>query len=70
MSDNKKTVKDLKWINNGSINKRVKQDQLDSYLKSGWSLGFLSGQEAKRCVHKDNKEFVIKKSELDIASFS
>ena len=65
MSDNKKTVKDLKWINNGSINKRVKQDQLDSYLKSGWSLGFLSGQEAKRWVHKDNKNFVIKKSELD-----
>lgn len=28
-----------KWINNGSINKQVKLDELDIYLKSGWMLG-------------------------------
>ena len=33
--------KDTKWINNGQINKRVKQDDLDKYISDGWKLGCL-----------------------------
>ncbi len=31
----------IKTINNGDIMKKVKQDQIDNFLKEGWVLGLL-----------------------------
>jgi len=60
-----KTVKDLKWINNGKHNKRVTKNQLDSYLESGWSLGQLPTTSNHIWLHKDGKNTSIDKSKLD-----
>ena len=35
----KDRYKNMKWINNGVINKRVNQDSLEEYLQQGYFLG-------------------------------
>jgi hypothetical protein len=34
--------KGVSWVNNGSTNLRVDQDQLDNYISNGWSKGMIT----------------------------
>lgn len=60
-----KSVKGLKWINNGIQNKRIPSDQLDSFLESGWFIGQLPTTLGHIWVHKDGQNTTIDKSKLD-----
>jgi hypothetical protein len=60
-----KSVKGLKWINNGISNKRVSLDQLDAYLKDGWVVGQLPTTLNHVWVHKDGKNTTINKDKLE-----
>lgn len=60
-----KGVKDLKWINNGKINKRVPLDQLDTYLNDGWIIGNLPTTTGHIWINKDGKNTMIDESKLD-----
>lgn len=59
-----KTVKNLKWINNGTKNKRISLDQLDSYLSQGWKIGQLPTTSGYIWVNKDGKNTTINKAKL------
>lgn len=60
-----KGSKGLKWINNGTTNKRVSLDQLGAYLKNGWVVGQLPTTLGHVWVNKDGKNTTIDKSRLD-----
>lgn len=60
-----KTVKNLKWINNGIKSKRVSENQLDDYLKDGWVTGQLPTTLSHVWVNKDGKNTTIDKSRLE-----
>lgn len=61
----RKTVKNLKWINNGKNNKRIPKDQLDEYLKDGWVVSQLPTTSGHVWVNKDGKNTTIDKSKLE-----
>lgn len=60
-----KSVKGLKWINNGISNKRVSIDQLDAYIKDGWVVGQLPTTVNHIWVNKDGKNTTISKDKLE-----
>ena len=42
------SISGRKWINNGSINKQIKPEELNEYLSSGWTLGqFFTAEQHK-----------------------
>ena len=51
--------KDRIGITNGSINKKVKEDELDKYLKDGWRLGCILSEDLKIKASKRLKEHPI-----------
>ena len=48
------TVRSTTWINNGTENKRVCKDQVDSFLASGYQLGRLNFNRNQGCVYINN----------------
>ena len=60
-----KSVKGLKWINNGISNKRVSLDQLDAYIKDGWVIGQLPTTLNYIWVNKDGKNTLISQDKLE-----
>lgn len=69
-----------KWINNGEINKRVLQQELNEYLNNGWQLGTLKNYKScsierkekisnqnkgRKYIHKDRVRKFVKQNELD-----
>lgn len=57
----------LKYINNGSINKMVKLDEVDIYLDNGWNLGMLlqTSSKDKIAINKNDQVKFINKYDLD-----
>ena len=61
-------------VNNGSVNKYIKQDELDKYLSEGWKLGKyvrnrMSSVEKFKSTHrlKTNEEILVWKNKLSVA---
>ena len=50
-------IKNLKWINNTFINKKVKLKDLDNYIKNGWLLGRL--ESTIENIKKSDRKSVV-----------